>query len=283
MNKVVFYSVIMGGLGMLPGLTSVSHGMEENPYEELQSGTLTEEMVNPESNDAIFEDKFAKYRVEIPTNYRCSPLVYDEENDQFSFRVIKSGENSESDGENPQNVGSVLQSDLGGNPDSESDSDSSSSHDYLNPKWDDYLNVFYNEDRDLFYFEDSPSEKTPAERISHLMHNGLSFEKAQAILIARGIIEPPVNLDPVNAVAEIKSELIVSELQGGPPKNPPIFGARAKVYEEDAGPIKIDKNGHAYMGISIDELHDLGGQSHDEPVVDNNNGLIYNLGQDQQK
>ncbi len=196
MNKTVCRMIIAAGLGILPGLISVSYGMEESPQEGLQQSSLTAEMANLEHHDADFEDKFARFRVEIPTNYKCSPFVSEEESYLFSYSITKSEEGSESDDEMDKKIANfVLDSDPSGFTDSESDSDSSSSHDYLAPKWDDYINVRYDH-RGLFYIEDIPTEISIADRIGGMMHHGLTAEKAQAILIARGMMQEPVNVDP---------------------------------------------------------------------------------------
>jgi hypothetical protein len=197
MNKTISRAIIAGGLGILPGLISASYGMEESTQEGLQQAFIIEDMANLEQHDSDFEDKFAKFRVEIPTNDKSSPLVSEEESDLFSSSNKKSETGSESDDELYKKIANfVLDSDSSGFTDSESDSDSSSSHDYLAPKWDDYLNVQYDNHKGLFYIEDIPTEITIAERIGHLMRHGLSAEKAQAILIARGIMQGPVNVDP---------------------------------------------------------------------------------------
>lgn len=41
--------------------------------------------------------------------------------------------------------------------------------------------------------------------------------------------------------------------KGGPPKIPPILGVRAKIYPDNME-IKIDRDGRAYSGMSIEEL-----------------------------
>jgi hypothetical protein len=41
--------------------------------------------------------------------------------------------------------------------------------------------------------------------------------------------------------------------KGEPPKIPPIFGERVKVYDENME-IKIDKDGRSYIGMSIEEI-----------------------------
>lgn len=48
--------------------------------------------------------------------------------------------------------------------------------------------------------------------------------------------------------------------KGGPPKKPPTLGEKVTLYDSNEK-VKIDEDGRAYIGVSLKELHNLGGDS----------------------
>lgn len=259
MNKAICRLIVAGGLGLLPGLHSQSHGMEEGDYLYDPERAVKLEKAWNNIDDLKQRNVLSRNELILMDNTRAflnevNPLLEEnwwEGEETFVEFILK-------------------------------------------------VSRFFLEET---FAEMDPSTATP-EQARNAINNIKAMMRTHKFALESGIIKQyqdyewqkrelleafEKNREATKSIPIPHDEALVKLIttnpeskserlgKGGPPKTKPVLGKKVRVYDENME-IKIDAEGRAYTGLSIQELQEA---EKDHPQYFTTRPLVYNEEADQ--